>query len=137
SIRKKPGLRYRVVTAAVALGVAALAFALLLRAFSGERTPLATNGSSPNGAIATVGRGPDKLPGVQNIDVIAIDPATGAHVDLTPDPARESEPTWSADGSRVAFMRTWSTGTPGVAGQVLLHEGLFTMNADGSDLHEV
>ena len=49
---------------------------------------------------------------------------------LTDDPAGEFMPTWSPDGSRIAFAREgdWAAGT---------FEAIYTMGSDGTDVRQV
>ncbi len=121
----------RVLAAAMALVLAGLAVAALVWAFRGTHhvTPLVPR---PNGAVATVERGPDELPGVDNTDIVAIDPSTGSTVHLTSGPEADTEPVWSPDGTRVAFFRT--TASPVGAD---LEEGVLVMNSDGTGLRQI
>lgn len=124
---------HRLVTMVAALAIAGAAFAVLVWTFRGDGGTALSSGPQPNGAIATLERGASGELGVENVDLVAIDPTTGRRVNLTPGPAAESAPAWSPDGTRVAFLRT----TASDGSQVTIDRGLFVMNADGSDLHEV
>lgn len=124
---------HRFLTAILALALAGSAIAALIWAFHGNGgTPL-SSGPRPNGAIATLERGDAGALGVENVDIVAIDPSTGARIDLSPGPDAESHSVWSPDGTRVAFLRTSASDD----GQITLHKGLFVMNADGSGAQEV
>lgn len=93
--------------AAVAAGVivvgAAMAFLTRDRApAAGSRSDLIAFSSDASGTF----------------DIWTVDPATGATVQLTDTPARDSKPAWSPDGRAIAFARD---------------AGLWVMSADGND----
>ena len=90
-----PGPR-RLVAAATALALAAAAIGVLVWSFRGTHPSPA--GLGKDGVIATVARGPDSIPGVDNTDLIAIDPVTGTRWNITTTPEAEAEPAWSPDG---------------------------------------
>ena len=76
----------------VAVGVAAISVA------SRPRLP-APFGLAANGLVAYA----------QNGDIYAVDPITGLRQGLAVGPDNDSEPRWSLDGTRVAFIRTEGT----------------------------
>jgi Tol biopolymer transport system component len=63
-------------------------------------------------------------------DIFVMDADGSSVVRLTDDPAGEFMPTWSPDGSRIAFAREgdWAAGT---------YEAIYTMSPDGSDVRQV
>jgi len=57
--------------------------------------------------------------------------ATGADlVNLTNDPADDGDPSWSPDGTRIAFLRNFKTSNPACA-------DLWEINPDGTGLHQL
>ncbi|MGH9264987.1 MAG: TolB family protein, partial [Acidimicrobiales bacterium] len=56
-----------------------------------------------------------------NFEIYAIDPDGTDQVNLTNDPANDTDPVWSPDGTRIAFVKA-SEG----------HRNIYVMNADGS-----
>ena len=75
------------------------------------------------GDIVFVAARPSQGLGVDNTDLLAANP--NRHVrDLTASAAAESDPTWSADGSRVVFTRQSTTGKKN--GAVTFQVGLYT-----------
>ncbi|HXJ64191.1 MAG TPA: hypothetical protein VNN79_10600, partial [Actinomycetota bacterium] len=125
-----PGHR-RLIAAATALALAAAAIGVLVWSFRDTRSqqPAAPSGE---GYVVTLGRGPDSLPGVDNSDLVAIDPATGTRWNLTNTPEAESEPAWSPDGSHVAFIRTTTTD-----GGATFPSGVFAMDVSTGATREV
>ncbi len=121
----------RAAAAVTALAVAAAAFGVLVWTFRHTRSA-APGGPPENGPIATVGRGPDSIPGVDNTDLVAIDPVTGARWNLTNSPDAESDPSWSADGTHVAFIRTTTTD-----GGATFSSGVFAMDVATGETSEV
>jgi Tol biopolymer transport system component len=126
----EPPGRRRLVAAGVALALTAAATGALVWSF--RNTEPAPVGGLEDGVIVTVGRGTDSIPGVDNTDLVAIDPRTGARWNLTNTPEAESDPVWTADGTRVAFLRETTTD-----GGTTFHAGIFAMRSDGSDLEQL
>jgi Tol biopolymer transport system component len=62
--------------------------------------------------------------------IYLVDPTTGATTNITPDDAEYFFPTWSPDGTRIAVDRFEFSGDTGA-------EGIYVMNADGTDLHQI
>ncbi|MDX6481510.1 MAG: hypothetical protein QOG85_2020, partial [Gaiellaceae bacterium] len=81
-------------------------------------------GSPPHGpgTILLVGTGPSGGLGVDNTDLLAASPS-GHVVDLTSSAAAEDDAAWSADGSRVAFVRHSTSGQKN--GGVALQVGIY------------
>lgn len=103
------------------LGVLALIALLLVAiaaAYIGSQrapSPAPLYGLAGNGRIAIE----------QNGDIVAVDRTTGRTTPITTGPTRDSSPTFSRDGTRIAFMRHAET----FGDQVLM-----VANADGSNL---
>ena len=86
------------------------------------------------GRIAYVAEGSRSEIGVGNEDVWTVGAGGTDRRDLIDTAALEQNASWSPDGSRVAFVRTWSVRR---ANGVAFRSGIFTMDADGSGLHEL
>lgn len=113
----------RVLTAGLALLVAATGFVFAARAFRAGPTAPAT--TVANGPIAFVGTvdSEDYLYGEQT-ELFMINPDGSGERRLTDDPsAFDSQPAWSPDGSRIVFAK---------GGEIAERSGLFVMEADGS-----
>src|SRR5438128_8819338 len=94
----RPRRARTIVAAILGVGIAGTLLGYLALTRGSGARPL---GPRPNGIIATLERGPSSLPGVDNTDLVAIDPLSGVMRDLTADPAAEGDPAWSPDGTRV------------------------------------
>ncbi len=65
-----------------------------------------------------------------NHDIVVVDPVTRTGVRLTDDPAADTSPTWSPDGSMIAFSTgRWGSGVG--------HSEIATVRPDGLDLRRV
>jgi len=129
---KAPRRRGRISSALVAAAVFLAAFLFLRTSF---RNTQGFAGSHPNGVIAYVGAVPDGTAGVNNTDIILEDPVTGATADLSNTRSTvEIDPVFSPDGSRLAVVER-SLVEKG--GTFIPSEGLFVMNADGSDRKQI
>lgn len=94
----------------------ALAAALTITAAIGIASP-AGAAVAPNGNVAYVCENAQYLP-----DICTVDPDTGAVTNLTNDDAFDSWPSWSPDGTQIAFGSDYS---------------LYVMNADGTGRRHV
>jgi Tol biopolymer transport system component len=70
-----------------------------------------------------------------NTDIFVVDLTLRSAVRLTDDPSQDTSPTWSPDGTMIAFQTgRWSGGSnPGQTG----HSEIAVMNADGSDVRRI
>jgi hypothetical protein len=111
-----PGISRRSLApvAIVALLVLGLVAALLLAGGSSQRLP-APYGPAANGSVAFAAGG----------DIFTVEPDTGATTPLVIGPARDTDPAWSLDGTKMVFRRTM----PDEAG-----DRLYLARADGSGL---
>jgi Tol biopolymer transport system component len=124
--RRQGGSVRRWGSAVVALAVAAAGIGFAIQRLSGA---VRAGGHGSGGGIAFVKAGPKQGPGVDNTDIYLLGD-DGRLRNLTDDPAAESSPAWSPDGSRVAFVRTsFSEGR--------LRTGIYVMNGDGTGMREV
>lgn len=126
-IARRPagGSGRRVLTAAVALAVAAAGFAVATKAFrTGPSEPVA---SVENGPVAFVGEvGSDGESSGAQTELFAVEPDGSGLRRLTDDAsAFDWRPAWSPDGMRIAFVKV---------GETAERSGLFVMDADGSDV---
>lgn len=73
----------------------------------GDLRPPAQGVSARNGAILYLGKGPVGTLGVDNIDLFAVDPATGGRRNLTATrDGSERDPLPSPDGTQIVFFRS-------------------------------
>jgi Tol biopolymer transport system component len=103
--------RRRLVTAAVALAVAAASTAALIATFDGvDGRPAIRPGVNGLIVYTDLGPQPPSIP-FENLDVFAFDPASGERVNLTNSPTvAEQSLVWSPDGAKVLFQRTIASG---------------------------
>jgi hypothetical protein len=100
---------------AVVLGLVLLLLVAAIIAGQRRQVP-APFGPAANGLIAFAASG----------DVFVGDPATGRSTRVVSTAAEESEPLWSPDGTRIAFVRSGPAG-----------DEIFVIDPDGSDLERV
>jgi Tol biopolymer transport system component len=99
----------------------------------------ASKGLSPaaslpaNGRIAFVTQGPGDVPGAQSHNVFTMNPDGSDLRALTHGAWQESQPTWSPDGTRLAFRETKFVIDPTSGTLIPEPYQLFVVNADGSD----
>jgi Tol biopolymer transport system component len=135
----EPPVRRRVFAALLGVVVAGSGGLVAVRTIldSGIRPPpQSQESSSENGAIVYLGKGPPGGLGVDNTDLLAVDPATGRRWNLTGTRgAAERDPILSPDGTRVVFFRS---SIEQLSDQELgSHDGLYLMNIDGSGTREI
>jgi Tol biopolymer transport system component len=102
------------------MGKRVLATGAIVFAIAAVLSPSVAAAAFPgkNGRIAYVG-----LPaGETNLDIFTVRPNGSGLQQLTDDPIEEADPSWSADGRRLAFTRFEPAG-----------RAVFTINADGGD----
>jgi Tol biopolymer transport system component len=119
SVVPYPSLGRRLGVAALALAVTAGGFVLVVRAFRADPRPPAPASTVDNGVIAFSRGGPDA-------GLYAVDPdGTGlARVTIR---KVDTDPAWSPDGARLAFVRGfWDADA-----------GIYVMNADGTSLRRL
>jgi hypothetical protein len=75
-----------------------------------------------NGRIAFVGYPPSEQPDINQANIFTVPPSGSGLQQLTNDSDGESDPSWSADGTRIVYI----DGLPD-------DPGVFTMSADGGD----
>jgi TolB protein len=120
-------------TVAVVGGTAGGTFALA-KVFSGSGRLAATANPHGNGLIAftkTVERNTHDL---NNREIFVVRSDGAGLQRLTVSPGFDDDPAFSPDGTRIAFSR--ESVTHG-SGGVEIQRGIFLMNADGSDVHQV
>jgi Tol biopolymer transport system component len=125
-----PPRRRRAPTLIAALGLAAASVFLVVRAFDDVRPPAGR--LRENGLIVYSDEGPQprSIP-FDNIDVFALDPATGERVNLTnTSTVAELSPLWSPDGTKVVYERATATGE---GSDLRLARALVVADADLSD----
>jgi len=96
-------------------------------------TPLV---SGSNGPLVFVRSTSSSQLGVDNTEIEAASSNGIGVTNLTRTAAAEDAPAWSADGTRVAFLRQSAGLEPG-SGSASISAGVFTMSADGSNLREI
>lgn len=96
--------------------------------------PTSSPVTARDGPIAFVKDLPGGPTGVSVSNLFAVDPDGTGLRDLRSDQAGVSAAAWSPDGTRVVFVRRWATST---SSGPLLHAGVFTMEADGSDMRQL
>lgn len=112
-----PRHRLRAGTAVLALVVAAGGFVFAIRAFRTERTGTPSS-AVRNGLIAFARGGPQSGLYVTNPD--------GTGLSKLPSVPGDTDPAWSPDGSKIAFVRFREGGT-----------GIWVMNADGTGARRI
>lgn len=107
-----------------AVAASALAAVVMSACGSAGITPVAARhvASRSAGDLVLVAAGRSSGLGVDNTDLYAARPTGGLH-DLTSSAAAENDAVWSADGSRVVFVRQATTGRTN--GQLALEAGLY------------
>jgi hypothetical protein len=112
-----PRHRIRAGTAVLAFVIAAAGFVFAIRAFRMERTETPTS-AVRNGPIAFARGGPQSGLYVANPD--------GTGLTKLPSVPGDTDPAWSPDGSRIAFVRFREGGA-----------GIWVMNADGTGARRI
>jgi Tol biopolymer transport system component len=112
-----PRRRLRAGSAVLAFVVATAGFVFAVRAFRMERTGTASS-AVQNGVIAFARGGPQSGIFVTNPD--------GTGLTKLPSVPGDTDPAWSPDGSKIAFVRFRESGT-----------GIWVMNADGTGARRI
>jgi Tol biopolymer transport system component len=119
SVVPRPPLGRRLAAAAVALAVTAGGLVFVVRAFRTDRPPPAPASMVGNGVIAFSRGGPEA-----GLYVIT---AEGTGLRRITSEASNTDPAWSPDGSKLAF----------VSGLAAKDAGIYVMDADGTDARRV
>jgi Tol biopolymer transport system component len=86
-------------------------FAILFTTLAGAECAKA----NPDGAVGSIAYSSDRKSTPGSLDIYLMDAnGRGASVKLTDAPAASLMPAWSADGTRIAFVRSGLTGIPGI-----------------------
>jgi Tol biopolymer transport system component len=102
------------------LPVVVALFATLFTTLAGAECAKA----KPDGAVGNIAFTSDRKSTPGSLDIYLIDAdGRGASEKLTNTPAASLMPAWSADGARIAFVRSGLTGIPGI----------YVMDSDGSN----
>jgi WD40-like Beta Propeller Repeat len=76
-----------------------------------------------------------KIAFVRGDDIWTVNPDGTGRTQITSGPARDSEPHWSPDGTRIAFSSTRDDPNPGTCTSCRYE--IYTMDADGTDVQRV
>lgn len=105
----------------------AVSLAMVSASLAGGASPALAAFPGTDGLIAYSALRPGSDPySPGNRDIFTVDPRSGAVVRVTTDPAEDSDPSWSPDGTRIAF-----TSTRDGASRV------YVMNADGTGVRRL
>lgn len=118
----------------LALVVAAVSITVLTSRLVNERQ-VELVGPAANGPIAFVAPGQEGALGVDNLEIYAVSPNGDNLRNLTNSPSAERDMAWSPDGTSIAFLAS-SMSRVGDR-DLVLHQGLYVIRADASDLREI